>query len=50
MQLNLGPVYFDYHATTPVLPEVEQAMMPFWQKTLAIPPVVTPTASAPSSP
>ncbi len=37
MQLNLGPVYFDYHATTPVLPEVEQAMMPFWQKNFGNP-------------
>ncbi len=32
MPSNLGPIYFDYHATTPVLPEVEQAMLPFWQK------------------
>ncbi len=32
MPSNLGPIYFDYNATTPVLPEVEQAMLPFWQK------------------
>lgn len=37
MQANLGPIYFDYHATTPVLPEVEQAMQPFWQKNFGNP-------------
>jgi cysteine desulfurase len=37
MPLHLGPIYFDYHATTPVLPEVEQAMLPFWQKSYGNP-------------
>jgi len=25
-------IYFDYHATTPVLPEVEEAMLPYHQQ------------------
>lgn len=37
MQANLGPIYFDYHATTPALPDVEQAMQPFWQKNFGNP-------------
>ncbi len=34
---NSSPIYFDYHATTPALPEVEQAMQAFWQKTYGNP-------------
>lgn len=31
------PTYFDYHATTPTLPEVEVAMRPYWEKNFGNP-------------
>lgn len=31
------PTYFDYHATTPTLPDVEVAMRPYWEKNFGNP-------------